>query len=604
MNNKKNNTPSNTKSVNTKKTIKKLFNYIREYRLLLLIVIILAVISTIFSVIGPKILGNATTEIFNGIVSKYTGGKGINFDKLGRILITVLILYGTSWVLSFFQGFIMSGISKKITYKLRNEMSEKINRLPMSYFDKKGTGEVLSVITNDVDTLSQNLNQSVVQMITSVVTIIGTLIMMFSINFYMTIISIFILPVSLFAAMKVVKRSEKYFKDQQDYLGHINGKVEEMFTGHNIIKVYNAEQKVINEFEKDNEVLGEAVRKSQFLSGLMKPIMDFIGNIGYVLIAIIGGYFAVIGKITVGNIQSFISYNKTFVFPIIEFAQITNMIQAMLAGSERIFDFLESEEKKKYPSKDINVDKIKGHVTFENIRFGYNEDKIIINDFSADIKAGSKIAIVGPTGAGKTTIVKLLMRFYDLNQGKILIDGHNINSIKDADFKKIFGMVLQDTWLFSGTIMENLKYGRLDATDDEVIEMAKKVKVHHFIQTLPGGYNMMLNEDSDNISSGQKQLLTIARAVLADPKILILDEATSNVDTRTEVMLQEAMEEVMKNRTTFIIAHRLSTIKDADLILVMNNGDIVEQGNFEELMKKNGFYASIYNAQFSNVEEN
>jgi ATP-binding cassette subfamily B protein len=483
-------------------------------------------------------------------------------------------------------------------------MSEKINRLPISYFDKRGNGEVLSIITNDVDTLSQNLNQSVVQMITSVVTIIGTLIMMFSINFYMTIISIFILPISLVAAIQVVKKSEKYFKDQQDYLGHINGKVEEMFTGHNIIKVYNAEEKVINEFEKDNEVLSDAVRKSQFLSGLMKPIMDFIGNIGYVLIAIIGGYFAIIGKITVGNIQSFISYNKTFVFPIIEFAQITNMIQAMIAGSERIFEFLESDEKKKYPLKDVDTNKVKGHVVFENIHFGYNEDKIIINDFSADIKAGSKIAIVGPTGAGKTTIVKLLMRFYDLNKGKILIDGHNINSIKDADFKKIFGMVLQDTWLFSGTIMENLKYGRLDATDDEVIEMAKKVKVHHFIQTLPDGYNMMLNEDSDNISSGQKQLLTIARAVLADPKILILDEATSNVDTRTEVMLQDAMEEVMKNRTTFIIAHRLSTIKDADLILVMNNGDIVEQGNFEELMKKNGFYASIYNSQFSKLEEN
>lgn len=587
------------KAKDFKGTLKKLYGYLKQYKFALIIVIIFAIASTIFSIVGPKILGDATTELFNGLISKINGTGGINFDKIAGILLTLLGLYVLSAIFSYIQGFVMSGITQKLTYKLRQELSLKIGKLPMKYFDKKTNGEVLSVITNDVDTLSQSLNQSAIQFLTAIVTLIGILVMMISISIPMTILAVLILPLSAFLIMLVVKKSQKYFRKQQEYLGHVNGKVEEMYSGHTVIKAFNAEEKMLDSFNKDNDALCDSALKSQFLSGLMHPIMNFIGNLGYVLVAIVGGYLAINNKITVGNIQSFIQYMRQFTQPVGQIAQVSNMLQSMMAAAERIFNFLEEEEEEVIISN-LTTDKITGNVTFDHVKFGYDE-QIIINDFNCNVKAGQKIAIVGPTGAGKTTMVKLLMRFYNVNDGQILIDDLNINDFDRDNLRKLFGMVLQDTWLFNGTIMENIRYGRLDATDDEVIEAAKKADVHHFIQTLPGGYNMVLNEDANNISQGQKQLLTIARAILANPKILILDEATSSVDTRTEVLIGKAMDELMKGRTTFVIAHRLSTIKDADLILVMDKGDIVEVGNHDELLNKKGFYAKLYNSQFEQI---
>ena len=586
------------KAKDFKGTIKKLWRYLSKYKIALIIVLLFTIASTIFSVVGPKILGNATTELFNGVISKYTGGAGINFTKIGKILLFLLALYICSAIFSYIQGIIMTNISQKLAYRLRKEVSKKINKLPMKFYDNKTHGEILSVITNDIDTLSQNLNIEATQVISSVATIIGILIMMFSIDWIMTLVALLTLPLSIVIIAFIMKKSQGYFKSQQDYLADVNGEVEEMFSNQSVIRVFNAENKMISKFEYDNNKLADVAWKSNFVSGLMHPIMNFVGNLGYVVIAILGSYFAIIGRITVGNIQSFIQYTKNFTNPIAQIAQISNMLQSMVAASERVFEFLDEEEEKEKNKEFIPTNKIEGSVEFKNVKFGYNQDKIIINDFSAKVKPGQKIAIVGPTGAGKTTIVKLLMRFYDLNSGKILVDGHNINDYRKEDIRGLFGMVLQDTWLFNGTIMENIRYGRLEATDDEVIEACKMAHVHHFIQTLPDGYNMILNEETTNISGGQKQLLTIARAILADPKILILDEATSSVDTRTEILIQKAMDKLMEGRTSFIIAHRLSTIKNADLILVMDSGDIVEQGSHEELLKKNGFYAKLYNSQF------
>ena len=586
------------KAKDFKGTVKKLWRYLSKYKIALIIVILFTIASTIFSVVGPKILGNATTELFNGVISKYTGGAGINFTKIGKILLFLLVLYICSAIFSYIQGIIMTNISQKLAYRLRKEVSKKINKLPMKFYDNKTHGEILSVITNDIDTLSQNLNIEATQVISSVATIIGILIMMFSIDWIMTLVALLTLPLSIVIIAFIMKKSQGYFKSQQDYLADVNGEVEEMFSNQNVIRVFNAENKMISKFEYDNNKLADVAWKSNFVSGLMHPIMNFVGNLGYVVIAILGSYFAIIRRITVGNIQSFIQYTKNFTNPIAQIAQISNMLQSMVAASERVFEILDEEEEKEKNKKFIPTNKIEGSVEFKNVKFGYNQDKIIINDFSAKVKPGQKIAIVGPTGAGKTTIVKLLMRFYDLNSGEILVDGHNINDYKKEDIRGLFGMVLQDTWLFNGTIMENIRYGRLEATDDEVIEACKMAHVHHFIQTLPDGYNMILNEETTNISGGQKQLLTIARAILADPKILILDEATSSVDTRTEILIQKAMDKLMEGRTSFIIAHRLSTIKNADLILVMDSGDIVEQGTHEELLKKNGFYAKLYNSQF------
>lgn len=584
-----------------KGTLKNLFEYLKPYKFRLIIVIVFAVGSTIFSILGPKILGKATTELYKGLVSKVSGGVGINFDKIANILIILLILYVLSMIFSYIQGFIMTNISQKLTYKLRKEVVEKINKMPISYFDKKTNGEVLSIITNDIDTMSQSLNQSATQLITSVVTIVGILVMMLSINVPMTFIALLSLPITGVTVARIVKKSQKHFKKQQEYLGHVNGEVEEMYSGHSVIKVFNAEEKMLEQFDKDNKVLYESAWKSQFLSGIMHPIMIFIGNLGYVVVAIMGGMLAINGSINVGDIQSFIQYTKQFTQPISQLAQVSNMLQSMMAASERVFEFLNAKEEEMVSNNPISIKEVKGEVEFNNVRFGYDEDKIIINNFNALVKPGSKIAIVGPTGAGKTTIVKLLMRFYKVNEGSIKIDGININDIDRDELRKIFGMVLQDTWLFKGTIMENLRYGKLDAGDDEVIKAAKMAHVHHFIQTLPDGYNMILNEEASNVSQGEKQLLTVARAILADPKVLILDEATSSVDTRTELLIQKAMDELMKGRTSFIIAHRLSTIKTADLILVMQDGDIVEQGNHEQLLKKGGFYANLYNSQFETL---
>ena len=587
-----------------KQTTKKLVStYLAKYKISLIIVFIFAIGSTIFTIVGPKILGNATTEVFNGIVSKMSGGSGINFTKIAQILITLLVLYVISAIFSFVQGFTMTKVSQKVTYKLRADISKKINKLPMRYFDKKNHGEVLSIITNDVDTLSMNLNQSITQIITSICTVVGILIMMLTISWEMTLISLIIIPISGIIIKKIVEKSQKYFKSQQDYLGHVNGQVEETFGGLNIVKAFNGEEKSIKEFKKANDELYHSAWKSQFLSGLMFPIMNFISNIGYVGVAVAGGYLALNGTITVGNIQSFIQYNKQFTHPINQIAQISGMLQAMIAAAERVFDFLEQPEEEETKNKNIDTSKLKGNVEFKNVKFGYDEGKIIINEFSSTIKEGQKIAIVGPTGAGKTTIVKLLMRFYDVSSGEILVDGHNIKDFERGELRKIFGMVLQDTWLFGGTVKENIKYGKEEATDDEIISAAKAAHVHHFIKTLPNGYNSILNEESSNVSAGQKQLLTIARVILTDPKILILDEATSSIDTRTEIEIQKAMDNLMEGRTSFIIAHRLSTIKNADLILVMNHGDIVEQGTHEELLNKNGFYADLYNSQFEDCND-
>ena len=587
-----------------KKTTKKLIrSYLVDYKIPIIIVMIFAIGSTIFTIVGPKILGNATTEIFNGLVSKLTGGTGIDFGKVGQIALTLLGLYVISALFSFVQRFLMTNVAQKITYKLRNDIAIKINKLPMKYFDKKTNGEVLSIITNDIDTLSMNLNQSITEIITSVCTIIGILVMMFSISWQMTLISLVILPIAGILITFIVKKSQKYFTRQQDYLGHVNGQVEEIYGGLNIVKVFNAEQKVTKDFEKANDELYHSGWKSQFLSGLMHPVMNFISNVGYVAVAVAGGYLAINGTITVGNIQSFIQYNKQFTQPINQLAQISNMLQAMMASAERIFEFLEEPEEEITAKGNIDTSKLKGNVEFKHVKFGYDPERTIIKDFNASVHEGQKIAIVGPTGAGKTTMVKLLMRFYDVTSGEIDVDGHNVKDFDRGELRKMFGMVLQDTWLFGGTVKENIKYSKEDATDTEVVEAAKAAHVHHFIKTLPNGYNSMINEESTNISAGQKQLLTIARVILADPKILILDEATSSIDTRTEIQIQSAMDNLMKGRTSFIIAHRLSTIKNADLILVMNHGDIVEQGKHEELLAKNGFYADLYNSQFEEVEE-
>ena len=588
--------PSFEKAKDFKGTTKKLISYISNYKINLAIVFIFAVLSTIFSIIGPKLLGKTITELSQGFIRKITNTGEIDFNKITKMLLILLALYIISALFTFIQGFIMTKVSQKITYNLRKEISEKIKKLPMSYFDKKTNGETLSLITNDVDTLSQNMDQSITQLITNTITVIGILIMMLSINPLMTLIALAIIPISLLLIGTIVKFSQKHFKNQQNYIAEINGTIEEMYSGQNIITAFNAEKHMLKKFNKQNEKLYESAWKSGFLSGLMHPIMVFIGNIGYVLISIIGGYFTIKGKIEIGDIQSFITYTKNFTHPITQLAQISNMLQTMMAAAERIFEFLEEKEEK--PTKEqIQLENIKGNIEFKNVKFGYDEN-IIIKNFNAKIKAGQKIAIVGPTGAGKTTIIKLLMRFYNINDGEILLDGKNINKIDKDEYRHLFGMVLQDTWVFSGTIMENIRYGKLDATDDEVKEAAISAHAHHFIKTLPDGYNMILNEETNNISGGQKQLLTIARAILANPKILILDEATSSVDTRTEILIQKAMDELMKGRTSFIIAHRLSTIKNADMILVMKDGDIIETGNHEELLNKTGFYANLYNSQF------
>lgn len=587
-----------------KETTKKLLkNYLAQYKIPIIMVILFAIGSTIFAIVGPKILGNATTEIFNGIVDKIGGGSGIDFGKIGKILLTLLGLYVLSAVFSLIQGFTMTTITQKITYKMRNDLVAKINKLPMKYFDKRTHGETLSIITNDIDTLSQNLNQSITQIITSICTIIGILIMMFSISWSMTVVSLIILPVTAFLSVMIVKHSQKYFKAQQDYLGHVNGQVEEIYGGHTVVKAFNGEEKATEEFIKANNVLYKSAWRSQFLSGLIYPVTNFIGNVGYVAVAILGGYLTIQGRIAVGDIQSFIQYNKQFVQPITQIAQISGTLQSMIAAAERVFEFLEEPEEIDTAKGNINENNLKGNVVFDHVNFGYDPEKTIINDFCANIKDGQKIAIVGPTGAGKTTMVKLLMRFYDTNSGSILIDGHNIKDFERGKLRKLFGMVLQDTWLFSGSVEDNIKYGNENATDSEVIEAAKAAHVHHFIKTLPNGYKSDLNEETSNVSAGQKQLLTIARVILADPKILILDEATSSIDTRTEQQIQFAMDNLMKGRTSFIIAHRLSTIKNADLILVMNHGDIVEQGTHEELLEKDGFYAGLYNSQFEECND-
>lgn len=581
-----------------KGTLKKLLGYMKAYKIQLFFVLIFAIGGTIFNIVGPKILGKATTEIFNGLVSKVSGGDGMNFTKIGKILLFTLGLYVVSALFSFVQGFIMTGISQKMTYRLRKEISQKINRMPMNYFDTKTHGEVLSRVTNDIDTLGQSLNQSATQMITSVTTLIGVLVMMLSISPLMTVVALLILPVSVGLISVIMKRSQKYFRGQQEYLGHVNGQVEEVYGGHNIVKAFNKEKDVIAEFNEMNSKLYESAWKSQFISGMMMPIMQFVGNLGYVAVAILGGYLTIKNAIEVGDIQSFIQYVRNFTQPIQQIAQVANMLQSTAAASERVFEFLEEEEEDQTVPNPVSVEGLQGNVEFEHVHFGYNPEKIIINDFSAKVKEGQKIAIVGPTGAGKTTMIKLLMRFYDVNSGAILIDGHDVKDFNRSELRQMFGMVLQDTWLFHGSIRDNIRYGKLDATDEEVIEAAKAARVHRFVQTLPGGYDMELNEEASNVSQGQKQLLTIARAILADPKILILDEATSSVDTRTEIQIQKAMDTLMKGRTSFVIAHRLSTIRDADLILVMKDGDIVEMGNHDELIEKNGFYADLYNSQF------
>ncbi|HJB82773.1 MAG TPA: ABC transporter ATP-binding protein/permease [Candidatus Mediterraneibacter intestinavium] len=591
------------KAKDFKGTLKKLVRYMSAFKVHMIFVALFAVCGTIFNIAGPKILGKATTEIFNGLVSKVSGGSGMDFGKIGQILLMTLGLYVISALCSFIQGLIMTGVSQKTTYRLRKEISEKINRMPMNYFDTKPVGEILSRVTNDVDTLGQSLNQSATQLITSVTTIIGVLVMMLSISPLMTLVAVLILPVSVLLLSFVMKHSQRYFRGQQEYLGNVNGQVEEIYSGHNIIKAFNKEEDVIREFNATNDKLYDSAWKSQFFSGMMMPVMQFIGNLGYVTVAILGGYLTIKNTIEVGDIQSFIQYVRNFTQPIQQVAQMANMLQSTAAASERVFEFLDETEEDQTVPNPVPVEGLQGNVEFDHVHFGYNPDKIIINDFSAKVKEGQKIAIVGPTGAGKTTMIKLLMRFYDVNSGAIKVDGHNVKDFNRSELREMFGMVLQDTWLFHGTIMENIRYGRLDATDEEVIQAAKAAHVHRFVQTLPGGYNMELNEEASNVSQGQKQLLTIARAILADPKILILDEATSSVDTRTEVLIQKAMDNLMKGRTSFIIAHRLSTIRDADLILVMREGDIVEQGTHEELLNKGGFYADLYNSQFESTDQ-
>ena len=589
------------KAKDFKGSIGKLMKYIRKYKIAIFAVMLFAVCSTIFNVVGPKILGKATTELSEGLMAKIQGTGGIDFGKIGQILLFVLALYLGSAVFNFVQGWIMTGVTQKLCYQLRKEISEKINRMPMKYFESRTYGEVLSRITNDVDTLGQGLNQSITTIITSVTTMVGVLIMMLSISPLLTLIALVILPISMGLISLVVKKSQKYFKCQQEYLGHINGQVEEVYGGHMVIKAFNREKDTLEEFEKNNRILYDSAWKSQFLSGMMQPIMMFVGNLGYAGVALGGGLLAIRGTITIGDIQAFIQYVKNFTQPIQQIAQVINQVQSMAAASERVFEFLDEEEEEQTVANPQDIGQISGAVTFEHVHFGYVPEQVIIHDFSAKVSPGQKIAIVGPTGAGKTTMVKLLMRFYDVNDGAICLDGHNIKEFNRRDLRDAFGMVLQDTWLFKGTIMENIRYGRLNATDEEVIAAAKAAHAHHFIQTLPGGYQMELNEDASNVSQGQKQLLTIARAILADNKIMILDEATSSVDTRTEVAIQKAMDNLMKGRTSFVIAHRLSTIRNADLILVMKDGDIVEQGTHDELLARDGFYAKLYNSQFEDV---
>ena len=583
-------------------TMKQLMKYMSKYKIAIIAVLLFAIGSTVFSIVGPKILGKATTKIFEGLMAKVSGTGGIDFGAIEKILLILVCLYLVSALFSFVQGYIMSGISQKISYEMRNQISEKINRMPMKYFDTKTHGEILSRITNDIDTLGMSLNQSLTQLITSVTTMVGILVMMLSISWIMTLAALVIIPLSLFAVRKVVGRSQKYFKKQQRYLGHVNGLVEENYGGHQIVRVFNKEEEVTEQFNKLNDELYDSAWKSQFLSGMMQPLMAFIGNLGYVMVSILGGWLAIRKTIEVGDIQSFIQYVRNFTQPINQLAQVANQLQSTAAAAERVFEFLDEEEEDQTVINPADANDIKGNIEFEHVNFGYKENKTIIHDFSVNVKKGQKIAIVGPTGAGKTTIVKLLMRFYDVNSGSIKIDGHDIRNFNRSELREAFGMVLQDTWLFNGTIKENIRYGKLDATDEEVVEAAKSANVHHFIKTLNDGYDMVLDEEASNVSQGQKQLLTIARAILADPKILILDEATSSVDTRTELLIQKAMDNLMEGRTSFIIAHRLSTIKDADMILVMNEGDIVEQGSHEELLAKDGFYAKLYNSQFEDDE--
>ena len=588
------------KAKDFKTAMKRLLNYMKRYRLQLAVMMIFAVGSTIFNIVGPKVLGKATTKLYEGLVSKISGGAGIDFGKIGEILLFALGLYLISAAFSFIQGFIMTGISNQVTYNLRKDISVKINKIPLKYFESRTHGEILSRITNDIDTLQTSINQSFTQLITSVTMLIGVLVMMLSINVYMTVAAILILPISMMIIGKVMKHSQKYFQQQQKYLGEVNGQVEEIYSGHNVVKAFNKEEDVIREFEKTNEKLYTTGWRSQFFSGMMMPIMQFVGNLGYVMVALLGGFLVIKEKVMVGDIQAFFQYIRNFTQPIQQIAQVTNMLQSSAAAAERVFEFLDEEEEDQTVENPVDITSIEGNVEARHV--GYQPEHLIIHDFSGDVKAGQKVAIVGPTGAGKTTMIKLLMRFYDVNSGEILIDGHNIKEFNRIQLRELFGMVLQETWLFHGTIMENIRYGRLDATDEEVIAAAKAAHAHHFIMSQPGGYQMVLNEETSNISQGQKQLLTIARAILADNKILILDEATSSVDTRTEERIQAAMDNLMKGRTSFVIAHRLSTIRDADLILVMKDGDIIEQGTHQSLLAANGFYANLYNSQFEKAE--
>lgn len=592
----------NEKAKDLKGTLKKLLKYISSYKISIFFVLFFAIGSTIFMILGPDILGEATTVLYEGLIAMVTGTGGIDFSKIGKILIWLLCIYMISAMLSYLQGFLMTGVSNKVTYRLRKDISKKMNLLPLSYYDKTTNGEVLSRITNDVDTISSNLHTIITQIITSVVTVIGILYMMIRINIPMTIISLFVFPVAIVFIMLVVGKSQKYFMKQQEYLGHINGHIEEMYGSHTLVKAFNGEEKANQKFEELNQTLYDTAWKSQFLSGMMHPIMNFIGNLNYVIVCILGGYYASQGKMTVGNIQAFIQYVRQFNNPIAQLANISNVLQQTMAATERVFEFLNSEEEIKDKKHTASIKNIQGEITFEHVKFGYRDDHVIIKDFNAKVSPGQTIAIVGPTGAGKTTIVKLLMRFYELNSGSIKIDGIESTEFSRNDLRSLFGMVLQDTWLYSGTVKDNIRYGRLDATDEEVEEACKTAQIDHFIRTLSSGYDTMISDDAASISLGEKQLLTIARAILADPKILILDEATSSVDTRTEILIQQAMDKLMEGRTSFIIAHRLSTIKNADLILVMKEGDIVEQGTHEELLKKDGFYATLYNSQFEEAE--
>ncbi|RME51772.1 MAG: ABC transporter ATP-binding protein [Caldilineae bacterium] len=585
-----------------KGTLRKLAAYLRPYQLKILVVFILAIGSTAFSIVGPKILGNATTELFNGVLAQLAGTGSVQFDVIGRILLTALGLYLLSAVLSYGQGWLMTDVAIQVTYELRRRIIKKINRMPFRYFDGTTHGEVLSLLTNDVDTVNQTLNQSLTQIITSFVTVLGVLVMMLSISWQMTVIALLIVPISMIVVMLIIRQSQKFFRQQQDYLGHVNSQVEETFGGHAIVKAFNGEEKSIHQFDNYNNTLYGAAWKSQFFSSIMMPVMRMIGNLGYVAVVLLGGWLAIRNMITVGDIQAFIQYVRSFTQPITQLANVSNVLQSTVAAAERVFEFLESEEEPPDTAAPIRLDRIQGRVEFRDVVFGYEPGKPVIKGFSATIEPGQKVAIVGPTGAGKTTMVKLLMRFYDVDEGAILIDGHDIREFSRADLRRLFGMVLQDTWLFSGTVMENIRYGRADATEEEVIAAAQAAHADHFIRTLPDGYHFELNEEVTNISQGQKQLLTIARAILADPPMLILDEATSSVDTHTELLIQRAMDRLMEGRTSFVIAHRLSTIRDADLILVMRDGNIVEQGAHEELLERGGFYAELYNSQFEVVD--